>query len=250
MKEGGGGRERGVLYVLMFSSVPELPSHIAYISPWCYQRMPVVLSVPVLDLSDEDAPRTPDVITLDDSDDEGHPALMTVETLCVDRYRLRRDPVCRRRPGQGICLARDRSCRMAIAVLALEAGSLEIKNDARRKVLPLEPGLHFLTWCAANMFYLGSPLARPNTRPLEQNGEFTIEHVNEEAVTWMKISATFEHRPGPASYVFPVEHAPPSLLACFYSGACPNPRLLTHPAVRLEPYLSTATFYHVLYALF
>jgi hypothetical protein len=131
---------------------------------------------------------------------------------------------------------------MAIAVLALEAGSLVIKNDARRKVLPLEPGLHFLTWCAANMFYMGSPLARPNTRPLEQNGEFTIEHVNEEAVTWMKVSATFEHRPGPASYVFPVEHAPPSLLACFYSGACPNPRLLTHPAVRLEPYLSFTIF--------
>jgi hypothetical protein len=131
---------------------------------------------------------------------------------------------------------------MAIAVLALEAGSLVIKNDARRKVLPLEPGLHFLTWCAANMFYMGSPLARPITRPLEQNGEFTIEHVNEEAVTWMKISATFEHRPGPASYVFPVEHAPPSLLACFYSGACPNPRLLTHPAVRLEPYLSFTIF--------
>jgi hypothetical protein len=230
----------------MFSSVLELPSRIACPSPWyCPAAMPVVLSVPALDLSDEDTPVTPEVVTLDDSDDEGQPALISVETLCVDRYRLRRDPVCRRRPGQGICLSRDRSCRMAIAVLALEAGSLVIKNDARRKVLPLEPGLHFLTWCAANMFYMGSPLARPNTRPLEQNGEFTIEHVNEEAVTWMKISATFEHRPGPASYVFPVEHAPPSLLACFYSGVCPIPRLLTHPAVRLEPYLSSAMFYHV-----
>jgi hypothetical protein len=134
---------------------------------------------------------------------------------------------------------------MAIAVLALEAGNLLIKNDARRKVLPLDPGLHFLTWCTANMFYMGSPLARANTRPLEHNGEFTIEHVNEETVTWMKISATFEHRPGPASYVFPVEHAPPSLLACFYTGDCPVPRLLTHPAIRLEPYLSTARFYHV-----
>jgi len=233
------------MYGLGFSSVPELLTHIACVSPCCSYIMPVVLSVPALDLPDEEVPRTPEVVTLDDSDNEELPALAAVETLCADRYRLRRDPVCRRRPGQGICLSRDRTCRMAIAVLALEAGNLLIKNDARRKVLPLDPGLHFLTWCTANMFYMGSPLARANTRPLEHNGEFTIEHVNEETVTWMKISATFEHRPGPASYVFPVEHAPPSLLAGFYTGNCPVPRLLTHPAIRLEPYLSTARFYHV-----
>ncbi len=90
--------------------------------------MPVVLSVPVLDIPAEDVPGTPEVVTLDDSDDEEPHPLVAVETLCVDNYRLRRDPVCRLRPGQGICLSRDRSCRMAIAVLALEAGSLMLKN--------------------------------------------------------------------------------------------------------------------------
>jgi hypothetical protein len=201
--------------------------------------MPNVHSIPL-----DPAPPQIEVVTIVESDEEVQLNPEVSEMLCVDRYRVKRRPVCRRRSGQGRCLSRNKSCRMGVAVLALEAGRLVVKNDGRSKTVRLEPGLHIFTWCATNMLFMGTPLSRPNSLPLAANGQFSIEHEDENQVAWLKLFATFDRIPGPASYVFPVERSPPSLLASFYSGRCPG-RLRHRPVVRLEHYLSTAKFYHV-----
>jgi hypothetical protein len=111
---------------------------------------------------------------------------------------------------------------MGVAILALEAGQLIVKNDARRHVL-----------------FMGTPLARPNFLPLVGKwavldrarergpGQFSIEHENEGQVTWLRLFATFERIPGPASYVFPVERSRPSLLWCVWSTTCPQQNSIT-----------------------
>jgi hypothetical protein len=164
---------------------------------------------------------------------------------------LRQRPPCHRRANQQVpCIARDRGvCRMAVALLALEEGELVVRNDNREVRIPVNVGLHFVTWCSANMFFMGMPLSRPNNAnmpPIVGYGRFIIEHATPDEVSWMAANAIFNREPGPRSFVFPLMREPPSLLAVFSTGPGEVIHLARRPNIDLEWFLPGAS-YHALY---
>jgi hypothetical protein len=130
---------------------------------------------------------------------------------------VRRVPMCRRWLGQTICLSHANTCRMSVAILALDAGSLTFRNDDRQIQIHLQPVLHLFTWCVANMLFCGFPLSWPADRPQVNCGEFTISDSDPDRVTWMPLAATLRRMrvPSPTLYVFALEKGSPSHLGCF-----------------------------------
>jgi len=186
----------------------------------------------VADASDDDS----------DADDERARDVIHVEPFLP----VLRHPACRRRANQLVpCTVGEHGCRMAVAILALDAGELLLRSDNRQVSLPVGVGLHILCWCSANLFFMGMPLSRPYARPLAGWGEFTIEHATPDEVSWMAVTAIYNRMPGPGSYVFPMLREPPSLLATFQTGLGEVHHLPVRPAVDLRPFLPGASYYYV-----
>jgi hypothetical protein len=152
------------------------------------------------------------VLDANNNDDDDEVVIIgetAVEVLHVVGCGVRRVPMCRCRLGQPVCLSHAYSCRMSVsvAILALDAGSLTIRNGDHQVQVLLQPGLHLFTWCVANMLFCGLPLSWPADRPQMNCGEFTISDTEPDRVTWMPLAATFRRMrvPGPRSYVFALE---------------------------------------------
>jgi hypothetical protein len=235
--------------------------------------VPDVIVLDTSESEDEEVTvREPEVITLDSSDSEDEDPMPAGEdnnnnnvinddavsdadsdadedrpgdTLQVEPFLpSMRHPACLRRANQMVpCTARNRECRMAVAILALDAGELLIMNDGRQVAVPVGVGLHVMCWCSANLFFMGMPLSRPYFRPLAGWGEFTIEHATPAEVSWMSVTAIYNREPGPRSYVFPMMREPPSLLATFQTGLGEVHHLPIRPTVDLRPFLPGASYY-------
>ena len=188
------------------------------------------------------------IITVSDSsesEDDGF-----IEVLQVDRYWDRaRPPACRRRDDQPPCQGVNRSCRRAVAVLAMEAGLLSFESQERnlQVSVPVSPGLSYFTWCSSNLFCRGLVPLSVTALPPPYPGipEFLVGSALP-GFTWMRVLTSFgPFQPAVRSYVFHTELSLPSLLACLFSGPVPA-ALLSNPVphVNLEALLP-ANYYFV-----
>jgi hypothetical protein len=188
------------------------------------------------------------VITVADSSDSEDDGF--IEVMQVDRYWDRaRPPACRRRDDQPPCQGVNRSCRRAVAVLAMEAGLLSFESEERnlQVSVPVAPGLSYFTWCSSNLFCRGLvPLSVTTLAPPYPGlPEFLIGSAVP-GYTWMRVLTSFgPFQPSVRSYVFHTELSMPSLLACLFTGPVPAALLATPvPHVSLESLLP-ASYYFV-----